>query len=258
MSVTTTTATPETDVLLSRQVVRSLGDYIRRSRLEPGDRLPPERDLAVEFGVSRGTVREALKSLEMIGAISRQPGRGSVLRPVDLGFVAEFAQSLLLSTPSDLADLIVVRKLVEVGMLPLVARRAREEHFTQMETALRLMELEIHAEPPTAEGDLAFHMALLTAAGNRFLTQFGSLIHRFFAGLGLDLIVDPNDTSLGAAAAREAASGRPLEEHRAIVRALRAGDVAEAQRVMERHLDRYNQYLDRMAGFGRPRGLEQP
>src|SRR5947208_14828114 len=77
---------------LGQQVLRSLQQYILTQGLRPGDRLPTERELAAELGVSSNTVREALKSLETIGALTRKPRHGTVLQTVDFALLAEVAQ----------------------------------------------------------------------------------------------------------------------------------------------------------------------
>src|SRR5687768_17339021 len=120
---------------VGRRVLMGLGDYIAANGLGPGDRLPAERELAETLGVSRGTMREALRSFEAMGALSRQPGRGSVLRPVDLGVLAGVARPLLLRTAEDREELLAARELIEVNILPLVVQRAGDEHFRQLDAA---------------------------------------------------------------------------------------------------------------------------
>lgn len=212
---------------LCDQVLNRLQRYIVERDLGPGDLLPTERDLAVDLGVSRSTLREALGRMEMIGALARRPKRGSVLCPVDLGPVAGLAQVLLLRSPSDLADLFTARRVLEVSVLPLAALKATEEHFRRMDDANRWMEREIAAGMISVEGDAAFHRALLDATGNQFLAQFGALLQRFFQGIRTRLLADERE------------SLRAVEEHRAIADALRDGDAALAGRVMETHLDAY-------------------
>jgi GntR family transcriptional repressor for pyruvate dehydrogenase complex len=91
------------------------------------------------------------------------------------------------------------------------------------------MEAEIEADGIAVDGDIAFHRALLAAANNKFLFQFGDLIQEFFRDRRTRLLVD-------ATVARNA-----VAEHRQMVEHLRAGEVTAAQAVMERHLDRYRE-----------------
>ena len=89
------------------------------------------------------------------------------------------------------------------------------------------LEAEIQAGGSGVEGDMAFHHALLKAAGNKFLTQFGALLQEFFRQARLRVLADP------------AAARRPLEDHRRIAGALRERDAARAQQLMEEHLSHY-------------------
>ena len=214
---------------LSREVLGSIRRYIVSRKLQPGDRLPTERDLAADLGVSRNTVREALTTLEALGALDRHPGRGAVLQPIDLSLLAEISQFLMVRSAADINDLFVARRVLEISLLPLVAENANEEQFQRMEMANRLMEAEIEADGIAVDGDVAFHRALLAAANNKFLAQFGDLIQEFFRDRRTRLLVDAN-------VARNA-----VEEHRQMIHHLRARDVAAAQAVMERHLDRYRE-----------------
>src|ERR1041384_6424725 len=87
---------------LSREVLGSLRRYILSRQLQPGDRLPTERALAADLGVSRTTVREALTTLETLGAVDRHPGRGAVLQPVDFSLLAEVSRFLMVRSPADI------------------------------------------------------------------------------------------------------------------------------------------------------------
>ncbi len=218
---------PVTRQTLSQQVLRSLRDYIAAHRLRPGDHLPAESELAAALGVSRNTLREALKALQTVGMVSRRPKQGTVLQPVNFALLAEVAQCQLLNSSADLAEVFVARRLLEVSILPLVAARATEQQFQEMETAIRLMEAEIDQGRIGVEADMAFHRALVAATNNKLLAQFGAIVQEFFRDVRGKLLFD-------AANAR-----RVLKDHRQIVAALRRGDVAVAQRLMEAHLDHY-------------------
>jgi GntR family transcriptional repressor for pyruvate dehydrogenase complex len=212
---------------LGQQVLRRLQEYILTHGLRPGDRLPTERELAASLGVSSNTVREALKSLETIGALVRRPRHGTVLQPINFSMLAGLARFQLLHTSTDLTELFVARRLLEVSVLPLVAHHAAEEDYQRMEAANRQMEAEIDERGRGVEGDMAFHQALLAAASNKFLAQFGALLQEFFRQARTRTLTDERE------------SRRSLEDHRQILQALREGDVERAQRLMEAHLDHY-------------------
>ncbi len=212
---------------IGQQVLENLEQYIVQRRLGPGDRLPPERELAAELGVSRGTMREALEWMESIGALSRHPRRGSVLQPVDLGVLAQTIQFLVLRAPADLAELFVARRMLEVSILDFVVVHATEADFARMEQANALMETELVAGTLGVSADRSFHRALFSAAGNKFLAQMGALLQGFFL----------NDRTRFVANIRH--SRRTVEEHREIIRALRDNNLPRAREVMCRHMDAY-------------------
>ena len=120
--------------------VLDVREMLRRLRLGES-----ARAVAKGLGVSRNTVREALRSLEAIGALTRRPNRGSVLQPVDFALVAEISQALMMRSTADLHELLVARRLLEVGLLPIAAERAVAADYAAMESANRRIESEAAA-----------------------------------------------------------------------------------------------------------------
>ncbi|MDO8587432.1 MAG: FadR/GntR family transcriptional regulator [Armatimonadota bacterium] len=212
---------------LSRGALGSLRRYIVDAGLKPGDRLPPERELAEKLGVSRNTLREALRALRVIGVLARRPKHGSYLQSVDLSVMADVSRFMMVRSASDLNKLFAARRVLEVSMLPLVAQNAQPGHYEGMEEAIRSMEAEIDNGGVGTEQDMLFHQTLLSATDNHFLSQFGSLLQEYFR--------DPRT--------REVRDGQELRaglgDHKNLVKLLRAGEVEKAQEVMERHLDNY-------------------
>jgi GntR family transcriptional regulator, transcriptional repressor for pyruvate dehydrogenase complex len=210
---------------LSRQVLQSLVQNIAARGLTAEDRLPTERELAIELQVSRNTIREALGSLEAIGAVTRSPKRGAFLKQVDLSALAGISQAFLIQSATDYEELLVARRAFEIGLLPLVVSHATQDDYQQMEAANLMMESEVAAGWLPIEGDLAYHKAILNASHNRFLIQFGKLLEEFFRR-------DRNRV-----ASNNSTHQRTLKEHRQIMQALVAGNARKAQRVMEKHLN---------------------
>lgn len=209
---------------LGTQVLRELRGYIRARGLDVGDRLPTERDLAEALGVSRATVREAMNSLESVGIVERKPRRGTTLSQINLSLLGELLRFSLIRTRADLEDMLAVRRMLEVNMLPMIAANATEEDWARMTEANRRMAADAGIWPHVAEADLAFHRALLTATGNGMLYQFYGLIREFFDEVSMYY---PGD---------EKKIRRAVEEHHTLIDLLRAGNVGDAQKVMEAHL----------------------
>ncbi len=212
---------------LSRQVLRTLRDYIEQHDLQPGDRLPTERDLAADLGVSRNTVREALGVLEAIGVVKRLPKLGAVLQPANLELLGEVTQFLMRSR-GDLEQLFEARRTLEISLMPLVVAHASEDDFGQLEASIAQMKTDIERGGLGTEGDVEFHRVLLQAAGNALLLQFGALIQEFFRAMRTRMLLDPKTAK------------NSIADHHKIIAALRAGDVGAAQHAMEQHLGVYD------------------
>ena len=159
------------------------------------------------------------------GHASCKPRRGTTLQEPDLSLLGELLRFALIRSRSDLADILAVRRLLEVNMLPMVVANATEEDWERIEEANRRMEAEVETWPHAVEADLAFHRALLTATGNEMLYQFYGMLREFFTEVSMYHHRD-QETLLRSAA-----------EHRKIAACLRAGDIEGAQEMMEQHLN---------------------
>ena len=205
---------------MSTEVLARLRQHILAQGLKPGDRLPTERDLAAGLGVSRGTVREALKVLEVIGAVARSPRRGAVLQPVDFGILAEVSRFLMVRTSAVFSEVFVARRVLEVSVLPLAVAHASPDHFRRMEAANHLMEAEIDGDGSPVDGDMAFHRACLPLPTTAYWNSSGG-DSESFRDPRAHLLMD------GAMARQTVA------EHREIAVAIRAGDLSRHSVVLE-------------------------
>ena len=212
---------------LSQQVLRSLRQYIEEHDLQPGDKLPTERDLAADLGVSRNTVRESLGVLEAIGIVKRLPKVGAVLQDADLDLLGEVTQFLMRSR-GDLEQLFEARRTLEISLMPLIVANADDEDFAALEASIVQMERDIERGGLGTEGDVEFHRVLLQAANNALLLQFGALIQEFFRAPRTRMLLDP------------ATAQNSIADHRRIIEALRDRDVVAAQKAMETHLGVYD------------------
>lgn len=206
---------------LYEQVVERLLDHVIEQRLEPGDRLPPERDLAERLGVSRATVAQALVALEVLGVIDVQHGNGAVLlyRPSSaavLRGVREHTDRL-----PDIAD---ARSAVEPKLAELAAARRTPEDLAAIEAALDEMARDIADGGRGLRGDEQFHEAVTAAARS-------SVLARMMAEIS-GLVRETRLESLSQQGRPE----RSLESHRAIARAVRAQRPEEAARAMLEHI----------------------
>lgn len=200
--------------------------------LSPGDRLPPERELAELVGVSRSSLRPALKVLENMGIISQRVGSGTRLNPAAASILAEPLQFLILLDGITFHELNEARLIVEPELAARAAERATAEDQKALKGAITRMEE--CADDPDAfvASDLEFHQAVYRAAGNRVCAMLFTVIHQSLEELVrfTSLLVEPEHT---------------IRFHRRIVSAIRRGDPDAARLQMREHLDDVSTLLTR-------------
>jgi DNA-binding FadR family transcriptional regulator len=212
-----------------QQVEDQLRQAILSGALGIGKKLPPEAALAVEFGVSRTTVREALRSLASDGLIEKIPGAGggSFVRSVDhhsLGAeLSEDIENLLRLGSIQYDEVAAVRRMLEVPAAGEAALQRQEADLAELEEVLaeaRLLEAD---DPRVAELDARFHATLAHASGNRVLAAFVYALHE---------VTEPvHHLDLNPETAKQT-----YRQHQAVVRAVRKQDAAAAQAAMTSHL----------------------
>jgi DNA-binding FadR family transcriptional regulator len=212
-----------------QQVEDQLRQAILSGALGIGKKLPPEAALAVEFGVSRTTVREALRSLASDGLIEKIPGAGggSFVRSVDhhsLGAeLSEDIENLLRLGSIGYEEVAAVRRMLEVPAAGEAARHREEADLAELDEILaeaRALEID---DPRVAELDARFHAGVAHASGNRVLAAFVYALHE---------VTEPvHNLDLNPETAKQT-----FRQHQAVVRAVRKQDVAAAEAAMTSHL----------------------
>jgi GntR family transcriptional repressor for pyruvate dehydrogenase complex len=206
------------------RVVEHVRRLIENGRLKPGDRLPSERDLALELGVSRPSVRSGLEALESMGVVVSRRGAGNFIAdgPPDLGIEPlSLLASLHGFTPNEMFE---ARLVLEVGVVGLAARHAAGEPIAAM--AEEVTEMFASLEDPAAflRHDVRFHRAIASGCGNRVLAALMEMVAAQFYELRKETVQNARDL-------RESA-----EMHRRIFRAIRARDEGAARVAMTEHL----------------------
>jgi GntR family transcriptional repressor for pyruvate dehydrogenase complex len=222
------------------RVVEHVRRLIEQGGLKPGDRLPSERDLALELGVSRPSVRSGLEALESMGVVVSRRGAGTFIAdgPPDLG---SEPLSLLASlhgfTPNEMFE---ARLVLEVGVAGLAAEHADGEHLAAM--AEEVTEMFASLEDPAAflRHDVRFHQAVASGCGNRVLAALMEMVSAQFYEQRKETIAQARDL-------REAA-----EMHRRIFRAIRAHDPEAARAAMHEHIEKAQRAQTLEAGPGGP------
>ncbi len=207
--------------------------------LEPGERLPPERELCARLNVSRTVVREALNLLEARGLISIEHGRGAVVSGGNTDAVRDALEVVLRVRPEVLWELLEMRAILEVGISGLAAERATEEDTDAMRAELEKMAALIDAPEGYVDADVEFHALLARGARNGVLLTM------------LEPIVDLLRASRRVSASRRPGSAlRALGEHEEILRRVEAGDAEGARREMRAHLANTVKDIEAVLGEG--------
>lgn len=208
------------------QAQQLLLEFIIDSGLRPGDRLPPEEKLAVQFGVSRVSVRQALHGLKFLGLLSSATRRGTTLAEIDFSQLSRYLSFQLAYSSMSVQELLEARLVIEQGMIELLCGKCTDEVYLRLRNAAEKgschgdspRELELHRQK-----DFAFHRLLLSSGGNAVLDAFSSLLETFFRRLkGNPVTMDE--------------IRRADAEHLQLVEALHDNNIELARGLLRRHL----------------------
>jgi DNA-binding FadR family transcriptional regulator len=217
---------------LYRQIAEQLRGLIAQGEFAAGTRLPAERDLARQLGVSRPSVREALIALEVEGWVEVRTGSGIYVQPPKQrsGRAAPRAAAAGETTGTDWGplQLMQARELVEAEVAALAARHARKPQVAQIAAALARMHEEAASGVEPRGGDEAFHTAVAQACGNEVLAD---TVRNYWSARHGPLFL-----RLGDHFENPASWSAALVEHAAVLEAIRARDAAAARAAMQQHL----------------------
>lgn len=226
---------PVTVARASSSIAEQIRTAIVSGRLREGERLPPERVLAEQFGVSRVTVRDALRALEAMGLIEVRVGaRGGAFVTAPTGsIVAQTMSDMMAMSALTPEDIVEARLIVELGTVTLAGVRATEDDLHRLRELSERAHRELGANTYTRELSWEFHALLADAAHNEAVE---GLTQSFRSTLSMH----PIRTREGRRAFE-----RTVEEHDAILDALERRDGAAARRRMAGHLLRGTGLEDR-------------
>ncbi len=215
---------------LSTLAVDELRARIIRGDWKPGDRLPSERQLSDQLGMSRSSLREAIRGLEAMGFVDVRHGQGVFVRERDAddGGDASFANWSAEHRYS-IGELVAFRLLVEPELAALAAENADGPFIADLEAIMAAM------EEAAARGDLAVLVQLDTAFHDAITGHAGNQLYRDLLGYVGHLSIDSRRISLGVSGR----APRVVDRHNLIVQAIRAGDADRAWAAMREHLERF-------------------
>jgi GntR family transcriptional repressor for pyruvate dehydrogenase complex len=220
------------------QIAEQLLDQVRRRELLPGDPLPSERELTESFRVGRSSVREALRMLESQGVITAAHGGTFVVakaaNPLNMSLQLVFA----LDSEAGIHDLFELRRILDCEAAAFAAERRDEEQLAAIDGALAEMEaaLEVGLGEQFVAADLAFHLAVAEATGNRFIL-YAMQAARGVVRRALEQVVNVPQSPQ-----------RALVEHCAVRDAISIGDATVARNAMREHLERVERDAEQHKG----------
>ncbi len=205
---------------LTSRLLASFHELLASGALAPGSKLPPERELARQFGVSRPSLRHALKVLESMGVIRQRVGSGTYLCENAADILRRPLEFVLLLDRISASELIQTRLILEPEVAAQAAENATAEHLRQLKETLdrRLDSLEA-----ILNADLAFHHVIFIASANRLCVRLFSAMHEALA-------------RAMRITSRQVNWSHTLSYHRRIYEAIYARDADRAREAMRTHL----------------------
>jgi len=219
---------PEFEAIRKQRVHEEVAKQIEQvilKKLNPGDKLPAERELAEMLGVSRSSIRDAIRRLEMVGLVEPRQGAGTVVREVSHEALVSPLTNVIAHKRQLVGELLDFRKMLEPPMAARAATHGSAEEIRRMEEILRRQDAKVRGGQLAVEEDSEFHYAIALASGNSVVVKVMDVV--------MDLLRETRSRSLQSA-------GRPqksLAGHRKILSAIKRHDGVTAEAAMLQHLN---------------------
>ena len=226
---------PVRKIKVYEEVAAQIQRLIAEGRLKPGDRLPPERELAETFAVSRTSVRDAIRVLELMGQLEPRQGEGTVVRDLSPDSLVNPLASLLVRNRRLLAELLDVRKMLEPPLAARAAEHATPEEVAKLEAIFARQEDKVRLGGLAIEEDAEFHYTIATIARNSVALRVQHVL--------MGLLREGRARSLQVPGRLQ----KSLEGHRRIIEAIRQRDAVAAEAAMRQHLQEIEDVLLRQA-----------
>jgi len=194
-------------------------------KLQPGDKLPSERELAEMLSVSRSSIRDAIRSLELMGLVEPRQGAGTIVREISAETLVNPLSSLLIRQQQQVSELLDFRKMLEPPLAARAATHASAEEIAEMEEILRRQDEKVSHGDLAIKEDSDFHYNVAMASGNSVVLKVLDIL--------MDLLRETRERSLQV-------EGRPQKSqagHRRILAAIKRHDAEAAKAAMRRHIE---------------------
>jgi GntR family transcriptional repressor for pyruvate dehydrogenase complex len=216
------------EVIRRNKVYEEVAKQIERlilKKLKPGDKLPSERELAEMLQVSRSSIRDAIRGLELMGLVEPRQGAGTIVRELTAGSLVNPFANALKHQQEMVGELLDFRKMLEPPLAARAATHASPEELAEMEEILQRQEAKLSRGEVSIAEDAEFHYTIALASGNSVVLKVLDIL--------MDLLRDTRERSLQL-------KGRPqksLAGHRRILAAIKRHDAEAAKAAMRRHIE---------------------
>lgn len=212
----------------SEEVISQLREMIHRGELRPGDRLPPERDLAKLLGVSRPTLRAGIRSLAAVGVLHSRQGAGTFVVKADGPPSLDSSPLRLMASLHGFtsAEMFEARQSLEMAVAGLAAERATSDQMASMSEEVAGMFASLDDPEQFLVHDMRFHQSVAAASGNRILTSLMNMVATILFDTRIKTVKRATDLKESA------------EMHRQVYRAIRERNMEGARAAMREHLER--------------------
>lgn len=225
---------PEFESIRKNKVYEEVARQIERmilQKMHPGDKLPAERELAEMFGVSRSSIRDAMRSLELVGLVEPRQGAGTVVREISPDLLAAPLSNVIAHKRQLVGELLDFRKMLEPALAARAALRASVEEIIEMEEILRRQSDKLSRGELAIEEDSEFHYTIAMGSGNSVVLKV------------LDVVMDLLRETRARSLQREGRPEKSLAGHRRILAAIKRRDRAAAETAMRQHLQDIEQIV---------------
>lgn len=212
------------------EVAEAIHEMIRSGEVKPGEKLDSVQQLADNFQVGRSAIREALTALRAMGLIEIRQGEGTYVREFETGQVSFPLSTAILMNKEDIAHLLEVRKIIELGTVYAAAQKRTDENLAAMEEALEEMKHAHGDEELGEKADLQFHLAIAEGSQNPLLI---SLINHVSGLMGETM----KETRRVWLYSKQTTVDRLYHEHYEIFNCIKDQDSEKARHLMLQHIE---------------------
>jgi GntR family transcriptional repressor for pyruvate dehydrogenase complex len=213
---------------LYKKIIEAIHTHIVDSDIKPGDRLPSERELGESLEVSRTTVREALRVMEIIGTVQIRVGKGIFLTDLYTQSLSTTIASMIMFNKENVNQLYEVREMLEIKNASLAAEKATDEDIAKIEVAEKKIQLALNRPQKGLIEEKEYHLSIAAATKNPILFNIMKLVIDSY----LDFILSVRGKNKKIANRQKEAFG----EHSAITQAIKNHDILAAEEAMRKHI----------------------